>query len=92
MSPPGELAMFLAVGLIGYSLLFGPIGSAIARRLAGSKRKDTPDEIEQVNERVAIEVDELRGRLAEVEERLDFAERLLARGGEADQIREGAIQ
>jgi hypothetical protein len=27
MSPPGELAMFLAVGLIGYSLLFGPSGS-----------------------------------------------------------------
>jgi hypothetical protein len=42
--------------------------------------------MEQVGERLTAEVHELRGRLAEVEERLDFAERLLARGGHADQI------
>jgi hypothetical protein len=32
------------------------------------------------------EVDELKTRLAEVEERLDFAERLLARAESADQL------
>ena len=37
------------------------------------------------------EMDQLRERLAEVEERLDFAERLLARGGQPDQI-PGGIQ
>ena len=36
------------------------------------------------------DVDELRGRLAEVEERLDFAERLLAQAREADQLPGGA--
>jgi hypothetical protein len=46
--------------------------------------------VDQVNERVTTEVEDLRVRLAEVEERLDFAERLLARGGEADQISKGA--
>jgi hypothetical protein len=40
---------------------------------------------------LTVEVDTLRGRLAEVEERLDFAERLLARGGHADQI-PGGVQ
>jgi hypothetical protein len=32
------------------------------------------------------EVDDLKARLADVEERLDFAERLLARGESADQL------
>lgn len=36
------------------------------------------------------EVEELRGRLAEVEERLGFAERLLAQAREADQLHGGA--
>ena len=35
---------------------------------------------------VLAEVDELRTRLAEVEERLDFAERLLAKTDAADQL------
>ena len=91
MSPPGELAMFLALGATAIGLLFGPIGSALARRLAGRPDPDEAHaEIEQMGERMTAEVDHLRSRLAEVEERLDFAERLLARGGEADQIREGA--
>jgi hypothetical protein len=93
MSPPGELAMFLAIGAAALGLFFGPIGAALARRLGGGPRaSEVHTEIEQVNERVTAEVDDLRARLAEVEERLDFAERLLARGGEADQIRGGAIR
>lgn len=91
MSPPGELAMFLALGAAAIGILFGPIGSALARRLGGrSDPGETHAEIEQMSERMTAEVDDLRSRLAEVEERLDFAERLLARGGEADQIRGGA--
>ena len=39
---------------------------------------------------VAAEVDQLRGRLAEIEERLDFAERFLAQAREADQLPGGA--
>jgi tetrahydromethanopterin S-methyltransferase subunit G len=38
----------------------------------------------------AEEMDQLQARLAEVEERLDFAERLLAGGGAVDQISRGA--
>ena len=40
--------------------------------------------------RVTDETDDLRNRLAEVEERLDFAERLLAHGRRADQLPGGA--
>jgi hypothetical protein len=93
MSGAGELAMFLALGAAAVGLLFGPIGSALARRIAGrADPDDTHAEIEEMGARMTAEADDLRNRLAEVEERLDFAERLLARGGEADQIRGGAIK
>jgi hypothetical protein len=91
VSGAGELAMFLAIGAGAVGLLLGPIGAAIARRLGG--RPDPGDaqaEIEEVRTRLGGEVDELRNRLAEVEERLDFAERLLARGAPEDQLPRGA--
>jgi hypothetical protein len=73
------LALF-AVALVVWKVL-GPIAAGIGHRIRG--RDSAPDH------RVAAEVDELRTRLAEVEERLDFAERLLARN-EPEQIRGGA--
>ncbi len=91
MTGAGELAMFLAIGAAAVGLLFGPIGSAIGRRLGGrSEPGDAQAEIEEVRARVTDEVDDLRSRLAEVEERLDFAERLLAQGGQVDQLPGGA--
>jgi hypothetical protein len=91
MTPPGELAMFLAIGAAAVGVLFGPIGSALARRLVGrSEPGDAHVEIEEMRARVTDEVDDLRNRLAEVEERLDFAERLLAHGRQADQLPGGA--
>ena len=92
MTGAGELAMFLAMGAAAVGLLFGPIGSALARRLSGRPEADDAHaEIEEMGARMTAEVDDLRNRLAEVEERLDFAERLLARGGQADQI-PGGVQ
>jgi len=61
------------LGVIGTTIVLrGPLGKAIARRL----EEDTvapPDE-------VFAELDELRARVLELEERVDFSERLLARG------------
>jgi hypothetical protein len=92
MTGAGELAMFLALGATAVGLLFGPIGSAVARRIGGrADPSDAHAEIEEIGARMTVEVDDLRHRLAEVEERLDFAERLLARGGQADQI-PGGVQ
>lgn len=53
-----------------------PVGHAIAERITGHAANeigslDVPPEL-------YAELDELRGRLAELEERTDFAERLLA--------------
>jgi hypothetical protein len=91
MSPPGELAMFLAIGAAALGTLFGPIGSALARRLGGRPRPGEAHAVmEQLSERITTEVDDLRGRLAEVEERLDFAERLLSEGAHGDRLPGGA--
>ena len=91
MSPPGEIAMFLALGAAAVGLFFGPIGSALAQRLCG--RRVTPDphaEIDELGERVTSELDHLRHRLAEIEERLDFAERLLTHDAPSNQLPGGA--
>jgi hypothetical protein len=91
MTGAGELAMFLAIGAAAVGLLFGPIGSALARRIGGRPEPgDAQAEIKEARAQVRDEVDDLRNRLAEVEERLDFAERLLAHGGQTDQLSPGA--
>ena len=62
----GSLALGAAVAL------YGPLGRAIARRLdrAGPPAEALPDQL-------MAELDDVRGRLAELEERVDFSERLL---------------
>lgn len=74
----------LIVLVAGVAKLLSPLATALADRLRGAQADREPDP------RLADDVEHLKMRLAEAEERLDFAERLLARGGEADQIRGGA--
>ena len=91
MSAAGELAMFLAIGAASVAMLFGPIGAAVARRIGGSPEPgDAHMEIEEMRALVTTEVSDLRSQLAEVEERLDFAERLLAQPGPENQLPGGA--
>ena len=93
MSPPGELALFLAIGAAAVGLFFGPIGSAVAQRLSGRQETTASHaELEDLGGRVTTEMDDLRHRLAEVEERLDFAERLLTQDAPVNQLPRGAQQ
>jgi hypothetical protein len=69
------LAVVLAV--VAVKLLRGPLGHAIADRVRGSAPPD-PALVE--------ELEALKGRLAEVEERLDFAERVLAKTEQAERL------
>jgi len=75
------VAVALTIGLV--KILRGPVGAAIAERIRGGVG---PTE----DPAPAADVERLRARLAEVEERLDFAERLLAQAREADQLPGGA--
>jgi hypothetical protein len=62
----------IAIGVISVILLKGPVGEALAMRLRGEGASH------DLNDGVLAELDDVRARLAELEERLDFSERLLA--------------
>jgi hypothetical protein len=79
-----EALVIIAFTFAAVKIFTGPLGAAIGDRLRGRRRDRSPDHL------MAAEVDQVRTRLAEVEERLDFAERLLARTAEADKIPGGA--
>src|SRR2546422_10476 len=91
-----------AVGVIGLALVIGatlvlkgPMGKALAEWIRGwSKTDEHWLAVEAAKhgaasapaESVLAEVDELKRRLSEVEERLGFAERLLAKQREGDRL------
>ncbi len=79
------LALFFTVGVT--VVLRGPLGRAIADRIAGRSGAGGG---EQLHEHVIAEADELRQRMAELEERQDFTERVLARQREQSQLDPGA--
>ena len=63
----------LMLGIGGTVVLRGPLGRALARRIEGQPSE--PVDLEPM----VHELDDLRARMAELEERQDFTERLLAR-------------
>ena len=91
--PPGDLAPVIATPIFFLSAatvvnLRGPLGKALARRTEGaSGQVDTHlfPVVEELQGRVA-ELESRVERMHELEERLDFAERLLAQGREQVQL------
>jgi hypothetical protein len=85
MDIEGLLAIILIFGggtLIGVS--FSPIGRAIAMRIRGETGEAGPDPA------VYEELEQMRGEMAELQERVEFTERLLAKVRESDQLPGGA--
>lgn len=73
LEPLIPIALFLSIAAV---LIFrGPLGKGLGERLAG-RAADAEDLA--AREALRAEVEELKGRLAELEERMDFGERLLA--------------
>jgi hypothetical protein len=75
------IMLFMVLGFVGFT--FSPIGTAIAKRLARGGGADS-DEVNELRADVAdlrAELDEVRAKVAHVDElqdRMDFAERMLA--------------
>jgi Tfp pilus assembly protein PilO len=79
MSGPTMVLIVFAF-LAAVTIVLWPIARALGRRLEGKAAgAELRDELERLRQRLG-EVDALQARVAELEERLDFAERLLARG------------
>lgn len=64
-------------------VLRGPLGEAIARRIGGAPPSAASQDSQQVTD--------LQIRVAELEERLDFTERVLSRERQASQLSPGEM-
>ncbi len=77
------VAFAIPVGIVGAIAtaiaLRGPLGSAMVRRLDGSHPGPPPEELYG-------ELDDLRARVGELEERVDFTERLLTQAREENRL------
>jgi hypothetical protein len=65
------------------AISFSPVGKAIAERIRGRSSESGPDPA------VYEELERMRGEMSELQERVDFTERLLARSREQAQLPEG---
>ncbi len=75
---PFMVPITFIVSIAAVAILRGPLGKAVADRMAGQHLDgDTSAETGALHG----EIEELKFRVSEVEERLDFTERLLARQG-----------
>jgi hypothetical protein len=73
---------FAALGAVAV-VLRGPVGTALGKRIAGDV---SPAELSpEVHETVFGELDDLRVRVGELEERLDFSERLIAQRSQQEE-------
>ena len=78
-------AIMLVVVVLAALVVLWPVARALARRLDGRGAADLQDELENLRSRLE-QVEQGQARLAEVEERLEFAERLLAQSRESDRL------
>lgn len=75
---PPAIVMIVLLGLVATTVILWPIMRALARRLEGKGGESAlRSEVEQLQHRLG-EVDSLQLRVNELEERIDFTERLLA--------------
>lgn len=87
---PGEalvaMTLFLTIG--GAVVLRGPIGKALAERLAGRRLAAPEPDHEQAGQldRALADLEDMKHRVAELEERQDFTERVLAAHREPNRL------
>ena len=86
LPPAVTLLIFVAV-VGGAVMIFWPLMRAIARRIEGKVKGDPAllEEIDHLRARVA-DLEAMQIRMGELEERVDFTERLLAQKGEAREL------
>jgi hypothetical protein len=82
--PPWVFLSIMIAALVAATIILWPLARAFARRLEGKGTADPAlrAEVEHLHTRLG-EVDSLEARVMELEERVDFAERLLAQTNDA---------
>lgn len=77
--PPEWVGIVAMASVIGFFVVMFPLARALARRLDGGHRAAAPElqgEIDQLHARLA-EMEQLQHRVLELENRVEFSERLL---------------
>lgn len=82
--PPGWVGFVAALSLVVGAVLLYPVFRALALRLEG-RRSDPAlrGEMDQLHDRMA-DIERLEARVIELENRIEFSERLLTRGREPE--------
>jgi Tfp pilus assembly protein PilN len=90
--PPQVVLLITVAFIAGCTIVLWPLMRALARRIEGRQVANPAlqGEIEQLRARVA-DVEVLQHRVAELEERVDFAERLLAQKREPERLGRGGV-
>lgn len=87
--PPSEMILIglsIVAALIGAIFILGPLARALARRIEGRGiEAAVQEELQALRDRVS-EVDGLRDRVLELEERIDFTERLLSQASQPERF------
>ena len=79
------VVLLLGVGLMVVALIW-PLIKAVARRIeGGSASAEVVAELEGLRERVR-QLEEMQPRMLELEERVDFTERIVAKSREPDRL------
>ena len=77
---PEEVVFLSVLGIIGSSVLLFPLVRALAERIRPRPVEGgVKDEIQMLRDDVLAEVQQARREIADLGERMDFAERLLAK-------------
>jgi hypothetical protein len=86
---PGVIAVFIPIvsvgGFFAWMIALSPVGKAYAEKLRHSTKADGEE-----NEELRLTVEELRREVAELAERVDFTERLLAKQQTAEKLPPGS--
>lgn len=93
---PALTFSIISLSVAAIFVLRGPVGKALAQWIGGwshneskwieAKMREAGGGASGDVDQLRAEVDELRGQLAEVQERLDFAERMLAKTRDAERL------
>ena len=86
--PPGVFLLVCLAFVGGFVAVFWPLMRAIARRIEGKGRTDPAllEELDHLRSRVN-DLEAMQMRMGELEERVDFTERLLAQKSESRELR-----
>jgi hypothetical protein len=85
----GEEIFLSVLAMAGFALLAFPLVRALAERIRPRADVEIKDELQGLREDVLTELRDMRREVAELGERVDFTERLLAKQRDPDRLARG---